>query len=120
MCSELVFHKRHGKGRTVNTYAAQALVLKQKPGQGADVIFMTVGEHDAQNRFSLGKYGLQPGNDDIDAEQGIVGKHQAAVYQHYALVGLPLLAVHADFAESPQRGYGQVRFSHGRKILCFF
>ena len=114
---QLVLHKGKGEGGTVNTYAAQALVLEQQPGQSAYVVFVAVGEYDAEHLFPFGEDGFQPGNDDVHAEQRVVGKHQAAVHQHHPLVGLPLLAVHADFAVSSQRGYGQVRFRHVRKIL---
>ena len=114
---KLVFHKGKGEGGTVNAYAAQTFILEQEPRQGSYVIFVAVGEHDAEHFFTFGKDGIQPGDDDIHAEQRVIGKHEAAIHQHNPLVGLPLLAVHADFAVSSQRGYGQVRFRHVRKIL---
>ena len=110
-------YKRDGEGGAVDTQAAQALILMQEPGQSADVIFMAVGEYDAQHVLAFAEHGFKTRDDDVYAQQRVVREHQAAVHQDHALVGLPFLAVHAYLAMSAQRCDGEVRLRSAEFIV---
>ena len=117
MLFELVPDEGQREGRTVDAKAAQALILVEKPGQGADMVFMAMREDDAQHLFFFREHGFQTGDDHVDAEERIIREHEAAVDQHHALIGLPFLAVHADLAVASQRCYGQIGFRHIQSFL---
>ena len=67
---------------------------------GADVVFVAVGEHNGANRCAVL---LQIGdvwNDDVDAEKFDFGKHQAGVDDQDVVAIAQHHHVHSEFAET--------------------
>jgi hypothetical protein len=81
-----------------------------EPGQGADVVLVPVGEDDAFEFVLVGQNEIEARDDHVDAEQGIVGKHQAAVHHDHGVSRHHGQAVEADFAEPAQgvKGHGRL------------
>ena len=77
--------------------------LGEHPGQGADVVFVAVGEHDAADlRPVFGQIG-NVGNDDVHAKKFRFGEHQAGVDDDDVVAPADGHAVHAKFAEAAER-----------------
>ena len=75
----------------------------ENPGQGADVIFMAVGENDSAHALAVLDEIGDVGDHDIDAEQFGFGEHQSGVDDDDVVSPADGHAVHAELAEAPQR-----------------
>ena len=96
---EFLAHDSQSEFRAVN----RDIYFGQNVGNGADVIFVRVGEDDgAHHSFIL----LQVGDvrdDDVHAEQFLLGKHQTSVNYDDVVAGAQREHVHAELAQPAQR-----------------
>ena len=93
---ELALDQGHGEGRTVD----RNVEVRKNEGKRADVVFVAVCEEDGFDfAFPLEKV-TNVGNDDVDAQQFFVGKHDAGVDHNDRFLAPECHHVHAEFAES--------------------
>ena len=72
--------------------------LRQHPRQRADVVFVTVRQHDGAHVLAVLDQVGDVGNNDVDAEQLGFGKHQAGVDDDDVVTPANGHAIHAEFA----------------------
>ena len=102
---KLVFDVGQGELRAPDRHVQ----LAQDPGQAADVVFVTVGENDALHPLPVfGQVGNIRDNN-VDAQQFGLGKHQAAVDDDNIVTPSDGHAVHPELAQAAE-GY-DVQFS---------
>ncbi|GGH15781.1 hypothetical protein GCM10011586_37130 [Silvibacterium dinghuense] len=78
------------------------------------MVLVTVGEHDAADKFAiLNKIG-DVGDDNIHAEKFRFREHEAGVDDENVVFVAEGEAVHAEFAESAQRYDLELCVSHGK------
>ena len=96
---EFLAHDGQRKFRAVN----RDVYFGQNIGNGADVIFVRVGEDDgAHHALVLLQVG-DVGDDDVDAEQFLLGEHQAGVNYDDVVAGAQREHVHTELAQPAQR-----------------
>ena len=100
---DLVFlGARPKQGEGVGRRPDRDVVLLQEIGQRADMVFMGVRHEDARDATSKRLERAEVGVNDVDPEAAAVERDAAVDEEHPA----PLLegeAIHADFAEPPER-----------------
>ena len=89
----------------------------EKPGQGADVILVAVGEDDAAHALAIFDEIRNVGDDDVDAEQFGFGEHEAGVDDNDVVSPAHGHAVHAELAKAAQRDDLQFSSGHGVKRM---
>ena len=92
--------------------------LAQQPGQAADVVFVAVGKDDAAHAGAVFDEVGDVRDDDVDAEQIALRKHQAGVDDEDVFVPANGHAVHAELAKSADGNDLEFAFRHGRKMLA--
>ena len=84
----------------------------ENPGQGADVVFVAVGEHDAAHMLAIFEQVRNVGDDDVDAQQLGFGEHQAGVDHDDVIAAADGHAVHTELAHPAQRNNMQFSCWH--------
>ena len=108
---ELFADERERELRAVN----RNVEIGDDVGNRADVVFMRVGQNDgAHHALVLFQVG-DVGNDDIHAEQFLLGEHEARVNDDDVVAGAQGEHVHSELAQpaerdGPYRGLAQVIF----------
>jgi hypothetical protein len=82
----------------------------ENPGQGADVVFVAVREHDAAHMLAILEQVRNVGNDDVDAQQLGLGEHQAGIDHDDVIAIADGHAVHTELAHPAQRNNMQFSF----------
>ena len=77
--------------------------FRKNPGQGADVVFVTVGEDDAAHALAIFDEVGDVGDNDVDAEQFGFGEHHSGIDDDDVIAPAHGHAVHAEFAEAAER-----------------
>ena len=96
---QFVLHQAHREAAAVE----RNVQVGKHERQGADVVFVAVRQDD---RFDFGAVFEQErdvGDDDIDAEQFLVGKHDARIDDDDRAVAAERHHVHSEFAEAAER-----------------
>ena len=91
-------HNSQGKGGTIHW----KIHFPQKIGQGANVVFVGVGEDHRQHAGGVLFDVIHGGNDDVDSQHVILWKHQASVDDDGIITVLNDHHVQANFTQSPQ------------------
>ena len=107
---ELRFNERERQLRPVN----RAFEIRQHVGHRPDVILMPVRQHERLNPVLLQL--PQVRNDQIDAEQLRLGKHDAGVHEDRRLAAGDEHHVHAELAEPSERD----QFERGSRYIRVF
>jgi hypothetical protein len=81
--------------------------LGEYPGKATDVVFVAVGEDDCADLVTVLEEVAYVGHDDVDAEELFFREHEAGIDDDDVIVEAKGEAIHAEFAESPQRYYLQ-------------
>ena len=84
----------------------------ENPGQGADVVFVAVREHDAAHMLAILQQVRNVGDDDVDAQQLGFGKHEAGVDHDDVVAVADGHAVHTELAHPAQRNNMQFSCWH--------
>jgi len=71
-------------------------------GQRAHVVLMAVGHHDSLDAIGTVEHILHVGDDDVDAEHVVLGKHEPGVDDNHAVAVLDHQHVPPDLAEPTQ------------------
>jgi hypothetical protein len=71
----------------------------ENPGQGADVVFVTVRKHDAAHMLAIFEQIRNVGDDDVDAQQLGFGEHQPGVNNDDVIAPADGHAVHTELAQ---------------------
>ena len=71
------------------------------------MVFVPVGEHDAQQPVPDGADRAEMRDDHVHAQMRVVGKHEAAINHDHAAGRFPQLAVEAYLPQPAQGRYGQ-------------
>ena len=97
---ELFPEQGQGQGGAVHRHRE----FPEQKGQGADVVFVAVGEdHGRQLVPALPEVG-EIGDNDVDPQYRVFGEHEAGVHHHQVVVGLQGHQVEADFPQAAQEG----------------
>ena len=96
MLFQFVFHVGEGELGGVDGHVE----LGDEPGNAADVVFMAVGEQHAANLAAVFRQVGEGGNDDIDAEQLVLGEHHSGVDDDNVIVPADGHAVHSELAQA--------------------
>ena len=108
---ELVFDVGQGELRAPD----RNVQLAENPGQGADVVFVPVGENDAFHPLPVFDQVGNIGNNNVDAQQFGFGKHQAGVDDDDIVTPAHGHAVHSELAQAAE-GY-DVQFSSWHAVV---
>ena len=116
---EFVLHQGQGEIGAVDARAAQ---LGHQPRQGADVVFVAVGQDDAQQFVAHGAHRAEMRDDHVHAQMEIIREHQAAVHHDHACGSLPQLAVETDLPQTTQGSHCQklFRITHTGPSIFFW
>ncbi len=109
MLFELPFEQRERELRAINRH----IQLGEYPGQSANVILVTVREHDRSDLVAVLRQVADVRNDNVDAEQLFFGKHEAGIDDNDVVLPSEGHAVHAELAQAPEG-------DHTKFILCHF
>ena len=101
---QLVFQQTRGEGRRID----RALQLRPQMADRADVIFMSVGEHDGQNILALLGEIADIGHDEVDARRRALAAEQHAAIDHDPLAVVRRaetigVEIHADLTRATKR-----------------
>jgi hypothetical protein len=98
---EALFDEREGEARAVDGHVEVAKNVRQ----GADVIFVAVGEDDRFDEMAILFQVGDVGNDEVDAEEFGFGEHHSGVDDDDGIADANRHHVHAEFAETTERDY---------------
>ncbi len=117
---ELVFDEMRGEGRGIE----RAAQLRPEMGDGADMIFMRVGQHDGTHVFALFGKVADIGHDEIDAGRGaLAAEHHAAIDDDpIAIIGRTIaigVEIHPDLARAAERQEDEFIVAQNRHQLVF-
>ena len=101
MLREAVFDERGSIGRSVDGDSN----VSQQVRQGANVVLVSVGDHDRTELLALGSQPLEVGVDELRTI--FIGESDAAVDGDRAVATSQHGAVHADLVEAAQGGEGE-------------
>jgi len=87
----------------------------QQIRQRADVVFVTVREHDAAEALALGERVGEVRDDVVDSRQLVVGEHEAAVDGDDVIAAFDEHHVQPDLAETSERDEPDCRIVHDVK-----
>src|SRR6185312_2554160 len=74
----------------------------ENPGQSADMIFMPMGQHNAAYHIAVFDQVCDVGNDNIHAEQFLIGEHQTCVNDKNVVLPANCKAVFAEFSQAAE------------------
>ena len=97
---ELFLDQGQGQGGAVHR---QRDFLEEKR-HGADVVFVAVGEDQGRHFVPAFLEVGEIGDNDVDPQHLVLGKHEAGVHHHQVVGGLQGHQVEADFPQAPQEG----------------
>ncbi len=97
---ELVLHVSQSKLRSPD----RNIEFGKNPGQGADVVFVAVGEDDSAHPLPVFDEVGNVGNNDVHAEQFSLGEHEAGVNHNNVVAPADGHAVHTELAEARPEG----------------
>ena len=95
---QLALNQGQGELRAVHRH----IELGEDPGQAADVVLVPVGQHDGAHLVAVLGQVADVGNDDVDAQQLLFGKHQAGIDDDNVVLPAEGDAVHAELAQAAQ------------------
>ena len=95
---QLVFDIGQGEFRAPDGHVQFA----QNPGQGADVVFVPVGQDDAAHPLPVFDQIGNIGDNNVDAQQFGFGKHQAGIDDDDVVTPANGHAVHSELAQAAQ------------------
>ena len=105
---QLVLHQAHREAAAVD----RNVQVGKDERQRADVIFVAVREEDGFDFAFVFEQEADVGNDDIDAEQFVVRKHDAGVDDDDGSAAAERHHVHSEFAETAQGNYFERLIRH--------
>ena len=106
MLGKLSLHKGQGKARAEKAYP---LELRNNPWQSTDMVFMTMCQDNSAKPVTYTAHSLEIGDNHVNAQMFIAGKHQAAVDHNDTCGRLPQLTIESDFPHAPKGGQRQKR-----------
>ena len=77
--------------------------LGEQPGQCADVVFVSMGQHHRPHMSAVLDQVREIGDDNVDAKQFGFGEHESGIDNDDVIAPANGHAVHAEFAESTER-----------------
>ena len=95
MFFQFAFDIGEGELCAVNGYVE----FGEDPGKATDVIFVTVGEHDAANHRTVFDEVGDVGDDNVDSEEFFFGEHQTGVDYENVVTKAEGKAVHTELTE---------------------
>ena len=101
MLLELALYKSEGKLGTVD----RAGKLFEKIGYRADMILMSVGQHDTAQLILIFYDVRKIGDDKVDTQHGIIGEGHSAVDQYRIIAVFVHRDILADLVEAADKGY---------------
>ena len=99
MLLELVFHESHREAAAVN----RNVQVGKDERKRANMVFVAVRQEDGFDFALVFEQVADVGDDDVDAEQFVVGEHHAGIDDDDGSAAAERHHVHAKFAESAQR-----------------
>ncbi len=78
--------------------------LLEKEGHRADMVFVGVGQDQGHELVPALPQISKIGNNDVDPQHGIFGKHEARIHHHQVVGGLQGHHVEADLPHASQKG----------------
>ena len=96
---EFVLHQTHREAGAVD----RNIQIREDEGKRADVIFVAVRQEDGFDFALVLEQVSDVGDDDVDAKQFIVGKHDSGIDDDDGSVAAERHHVHAEFAETAER-----------------
>ena len=96
---ELFAHQRQRELRAVNRHVQ----IAKDVGNRADVVLVRVRQHDGAHHVLVLLQVSDVGDDDVHAQQFLLGEHQARVDHDNVVAGAEGHHVHAELAQSAQR-----------------
>ena len=96
---EFLFHEPKREAGAVD----RDLYLAQKKGEGADMVFVPVGQHYAPDAFLVLEKIGKIRDDDIHAEHFRIGKHESGVYDDHVAAVFQDGHIQADLADTAER-----------------
>ena len=113
MLLELVLHQTHREAAAVH----RNIQIGKDERQRADMVFVAVGEEDGFDFALVFEKVADVGNDDVDAEQFVVRKHDAGIDDDDGAVAAERHHVHSKFAESAERNDIECLIRHLELII---
>ena len=105
---EFVFHVGQRELRAPHRH----LEFRKHPGQRANVVFVSVSENDAADTLAILNEIGDVGNNDVDAKEFSLGKHEARVDDENVVAPAHGHAIHAELAQATEGDYLQFSAWH--------